>query len=74
MHFLLGNVIVKGKGLFKELLAVGAQLLAVFIVGGEHLPRLVSTAPPPCLPPAVEVKRWKPSPSSALRTTVHALE
>ena len=41
MHFLLGNVIVKGKGLFKELLAVGAQLLAVFIVGGEHLPRLV---------------------------------
>ena len=36
--FLLGNVIVKGKGLFKELLAVGAQLLAVFIVGGEHLP------------------------------------
>ena len=35
MHFLLGNVVVKGKGLFKELLAVGAQLLAVFIVPVE---------------------------------------
>ena len=56
MHFLLGNVVVKGKGLFKELLAVGAQLLAVFIVGGEHLPRLVCQHRAAAVFPAL---RWR---------------
>ena len=63
VQLVLRDIVVEGEHLFKELLAVGAQLFAVRVVGGDHLPRLVrQRCAAAVLPPGRGGEQLEPQP------------